>query len=209
MNQNESNNSASNSQKKYIKLNLNSILKGGAEDLPSPYIEETAIVDHPYKEQAYDLGANNENCKQTGGAIALPVDPFADHNPMNLCCPGFLNYTNVPQVDKPTLLMDLMEELLNLVSPMSYRFDILFHQMISKTLKFLYSHLIICYQVLSPGPFISSIGYSIDSLRSHQLLPQKCCYFRKTSTRRKAPIDLKEFTLTNKLIDYLNNYQSC
>ena len=193
MNQNESNNSASNSQKKYIKLNVNSILKGGAEDLPSPYIEETAIVDHPYKEQAYDLGANNENCKQTGGAIALPVDPFADHNPMNpLLSPGFPRIiTNVPQVDKLYPINGPNGGVgLTPVSPMSYGFNP--HSFPSNDIQNIKIPLLPSNYMLpgpiTAGPFISSIGYSSDSLRSHQLknyLRSVVATLERLLTRRK------------------------
>ena len=207
MNQNESNNSASKSQK-YIKLNVNSILKGGAEEEPSPYIEETAIVDHPYKEKAYDLGANNENCNQTGGAIALPVDPFADHNPMNpFLNPGFPRIiTNVPQVDKLYPINGPYGGVgLTSVSPMSYRFNP--HTFPSNDIQNIKIPLLPSNYMLpgpvAAGPFISSIGYSSDSLRSHQLknyLRRVVVTLERLLTRKKVCIiDLKEFTLTNKL----------
>jgi hypothetical protein len=77
MNRNNSRNPSSNSQKKYIKLNL----KGGSDnEEPSQYNEDTMVVDHPYKEEAYDL--NQDECDQTGGKLTIPYDPFAPHNPL-------------------------------------------------------------------------------------------------------------------------------
>jgi hypothetical protein len=84
MNRKDSRNSTSKSQQKYIKLNLKNFLKGGADEEPepSPYDEDTMVVDHPYKEEAYDLDLNKGECDQTGGNITIPYDPFAPHDPL-------------------------------------------------------------------------------------------------------------------------------
>lgn len=182
------NNSSANSQKKYIKLNLKNILKGGADE-PEP--DHTMVPNHPGLEGAYDLTVNNDGEKthehdeehqheQTGGKLTLPYDPFAPHNPLQHPLSPLIhsplspmvpnNITNLYPINGPNGGVGL-----STVSPTPYRMNP--HSFPSNSIQNIKipvipsNYMLPGPSMVNSGPFIANIGYNLGVNRfgSHAL----------------------------------------